>query len=149
MFSSFNDQNKKKQVLLVQTLNKETLIPNSDVRQVSVIDYKDVWDFDAEDFTFTTSLDDSKLLIYHSLPTSSGKPETYRISVFDTKVQLLWSNDITLEYSNKLFRIDDLSVSNNGEVFVLGLHFKDKVFLIMSIMCCHMEMMELLRRTFK
>ena len=47
--------------------------------------------------------------------------------VFDKEIEEVWSNEITIPYSDELFSLQNYKVANTGDVFILGKLYQDKV----------------------
>ena len=125
LFSSYNDPKEKKNKLFVQTVNKKNLTLNEDRKIAADIGYKSL----KNDGTFgqKLSLDSSKLLVWYDLPYKYRQPERFGLKVYDDDFKLLWQKDIQLPYSDQLFEVKSYKVDGEGNVFILGRVFKDKL----------------------
>jgi hypothetical protein len=79
------------------------------------------------DFQYRMSRDNSKLMIYYQLPFKKKDYETYGFQVYDLTMKKLWQNEYTLPYIDGLFGTDKVSVDDQGNAYVLGKLYKDKV----------------------
>jgi len=121
-FTSFANQAKKKNYLFYQTLN-ERLIPSKKLVKISEVD---ALNKDRKgDFNLETSRDSSKILVYSQLPYQRKEPERFSLQVFNDSLGLLWEKNIVLPYSDKLFSVEEYQVDNQGDVYLLGILYKD------------------------
>ncbi len=118
LFSSLLDKDLQKKLLFVETVDKTSLTPNGDTRKIGEIDYDRKRN--SGSFGFKLSDDTSKVLIYYTLPYKEREAEKFGIQVFDTKMNQLWEEKITLPYANELFSLDSYQVDNEGNVVLLG-----------------------------
>lgn len=127
LFSSFRNQKLKKKFLFVQTVDNNTLKPNNDLKKISEIDYKGYSKYNSGTFNLEYSNDSSRVLVYYHLPYDKGENEKFGIHVFDNKFELLWEKEITLPFEEELFTFEDFEVSNDGDVYLLGILFNEKM----------------------
>ena len=127
LFSSFNNQKDKTNYLFYQTMDKKALKPNLDIKKIAEISSEKGSRYNAGSFSYEISGDSSKLLIYYELPYQSGEKEKFGFKVYDPSMNELWTKDITLPYEDKLFGIEDYEIDNKGNVYILGILYKDKV----------------------
>lgn len=126
LFTSYLDQKTKRNILYVQTINKTTLLPNSDIKKIVDIDYAGERKSNSGDFTFTLSRDFSKLLVFYNLPFEKGAKDKFGFSVFDNTMNPIWSKNVTLPYNDELFDIERQKVDNQGNVYLLNTVYKEK-----------------------
>jgi hypothetical protein len=126
LFSSFRNQKQKKNYLFVQTINKNTLQPAGKPKKIAEIDYSGKLKYNSGEFHYEISRDSSKVLIYYKTPFDKGENEKFGFNVFDSEFTMLWHKEVTLPYKEELFDVEDYEVSNNGNVYLLGLIYKDK-----------------------
>lgn len=125
LFTSILDNKIKKNKLYFQTINKKSLMPNDDLRMISVLDYGGRGKKSSGDFSYTMSRDDSKFLLYYALPFKKNKREEYGFHVFDEDMNLLWEKQIDSPFEEGLFQIESYAVDNSGDVYLLGTEFYD------------------------
>ena len=124
LLTSFNNQAKKKNYLFYQKIS-DRLNPSNDVNYLAEIDTRNKVQeglFDIE-----ISQDSSKVLVYNELPYKRNTPERFAFRVFDHQFNPIWNKDITLPYNDGNFVIEKYSIDNDGNVFLLGVLFKDRV----------------------
>ncbi len=119
LFTSFNNQAKKKNFLFAQKMSKIRLQPEKKLTYIAEIDTKNK--YREGSFHFHICRDSSKLLIYNQLPDQKNKPERFTIRVFDKQLNPLWDKNITLPYDDDLFTVEDYRIDNNGNVYFLGI----------------------------
>ncbi len=127
LFTSFPDQKTKNNRLFVQPVDKQSLLAdNNNKRQLAEINYEGNSKKNSGSFSFRTSNDSSKVLIFYSLPYNYNDPEKFGFMVVDKEMNLLWKKDITLPYRDELFDIETIKVDNYGNAYVLGLLYMDR-----------------------
>lgn len=126
MFTSFANQRTKLNTLFVQPVNKQTLMPdNTKKRKLTEINYEGNSRRNSGSFSFRLSQDSSKVLIFYALPFDYRDPEKFGLVVMDNNLNVMWQKDITLPYRDELFDVESFKVDNYGNVYLLGLLFKD------------------------
>lgn len=128
VFSSFQNNKDKKHYLFVRNYNTTTDALVNNAKLIADLDYSGYSKFKNTKFTMEVSPDSSKVLIFYSLVNKNSEVLRSGISVFDAQMNLLWKNDnVTAQFSKGYFEFMKFKVSNNGEVFLLGQHFEEKV----------------------
>jgi hypothetical protein len=125
LFSSADNRHDKSNTLYVQTVDKNSLKPNDDVKSICSITYESKRNDGS--FSCRVSRDSSKLLIYYQLPYKKKDYEQYGFQAYDLNLKKLWENEVTLPYMDQLFSVDKVSVDDEGNAYVLGKLYKDKV----------------------
>ncbi len=126
LITSFHNEAKKKNYLFRQKIHNTRLTTSErDLELISEIDTRST----LRDGTFDIILskDSSKLLIYNKLPTKNREAERFNLKVYDDAFGLMWSKDITLPYDDRVFRVEEYRVDRTGNVYLLGVIFKDGV----------------------
>lgn len=77
-------------------------------------------------FEIRTSKDSTKLLVYANPPYERKENEKFHIQVFTRDHELLWEKKVILPYTDKYFNLIGRSITNDGDVFVLGYATPDK-----------------------
>ena len=126
VFSSFKNRKLKRNFLFVQTINKKTLLPNNDLVKIAEIDYKKHSKYNAGGYHLRISCDSSKVLVYYDLPYKKNEKEKFGFHVFDNNMNQIWEKKVKLPYTDKLFEIQNYKVNNGGNVYLLGIKYKDK-----------------------
>lgn len=126
LITSFHNEAKKKNYLFQQKIHNTRLTTGErDLKMVSEIDTRSTLRDGV--FDIVQSKDSSKLLIYNKLPTKNREAEQFNLRVYDDNFDLMWERDITLPYDDRVFRLEEYRVDRDGNVYVLGVVFKDGV----------------------
>ncbi len=70
-------------------------------------------------FDFCVSDDSTKFLVYAQAQTEKEDNPKFVFDVYSTDMVKLWEKIVTLPYKERMVKIYDYSVSNNGDVFIL------------------------------
>ena len=125
LLTSFNNQAHKANYLFVQEINKKSLTLSKKLRKVGETPAKDK--YREGKFNFDISRDSSKVLVYSGLPYKKKEAEKFSLQVFDNEFEELWKKNITLPYNDSQFSLEKYVVDNDGNVYLLGVLFEDKV----------------------
>ncbi|MGB1042069.1 MAG: hypothetical protein ACPGU6_01630 [Tenacibaculum sp.] len=80
-----------------------------------------------KDFQGNMSFSESGKYNVFNIDSSDKKNEHHSIKVFDENFDKLWEKEFELPYTDKRFKLQDVKVSDEGDVFVLGkVHPKKK-----------------------
>jgi hypothetical protein len=126
VFYSYQNTKEKKNILLVDEIDKKTLQPKNEKRKLGEIDYAGNSKRNSGNFSFKISRDSSKVLVFYSLPDTHGDPEAFGFNVLDNTLSSIWEKNVTIPYKNGLFDTESVRVDNNGNVYLLGLLYKEK-----------------------
>lgn len=77
-------------------------------------------------FTIHTSKDSTLLLVYADPPYERKEKEKFEVMVMDRAHNLVWEKSVVLPYTDKYFTLKDVTITNQGDVFVLGFSEPDK-----------------------
>jgi hypothetical protein len=124
LFSSLNQSKTRKNVLYVQRIDKKTLKPEAQVRQVADIDY--TRRNNDGNYGFYISPNKLYALVYYNLPFDKGDPEKFAFTVMDKNMEVVWHKDVKLPYNDELFNVEDFIVDNQGNVHILGIVYRGK-----------------------
>jgi hypothetical protein len=122
VLSYFYNEKHEKTYLFAQEINKSTLSLAKDMVKIAEQDQKNNDKSDV--FTVAMSRDSSKLLVLNRQPNAQNQQE-FSLSVFDSEFKEVWSRETKLPYSRKSFGIEDYQVDNEGNVYLLGIIYKD------------------------
>lgn len=125
VFGSYKNKSTKKNMLFVQSINKNTLKPNGDFKKVGEVDYEGNRKSNSGDFNVKLSRDTSKLMVYYNLPYEQHENEKFGFHVLDSKLNFIWEKEVSLPYEDGLFGVEDFKVDNKGNVHVLGVVFNE------------------------
>lgn len=109
----------------MRALDKKTLKAAENKIKLASIDYGGKSKTNSGNYNVRLSRDSSKVLIFYTLPYKSGEPEKFGFHVYDAGMKEIWHQDITLPYKDRLFDIETFKVDNDGNVYLLGLLYKD------------------------
>ncbi len=123
LFTSFKNRKKKTHYLFAQSISKKSLKPRKDMVVVSQVPTRRQGGLGTFDIDF--SRDSSKFVVLSQLPYQTNTPEKYKIKVMNSSLEEEWTEDITLPYKDEAFSIEKFGVDNEGNVFILGLIYKD------------------------
>ncbi|NRB46719.1 MAG: hypothetical protein HRU41_03525 [Saprospiraceae bacterium] len=123
LFTSFNNQVKKKNYLFYQKVSHR-LMPSRDIVKIGEIDTRSK--YREGDFDLVLSRDSSKVLIYNQLPYQKNEPERFTLRVFDDQLNEEWTRDITLPYNDDVFEIEEYRVDKEGNVYLLGVIYQER-----------------------
>lgn len=127
LFTSFADNGDKNHKLFVQSVNKQNLMTSRDDMEIANIDYKGKRKKNSGAYMFRVSRDSTRIFVFCTLPFEKNESERFALKVFDQTMKLLWQKDVDLPYTDELFSLEDLSVDDAGNVYLLGKVFYDKV----------------------
>ena len=124
LFTSFNNQAKKKNFLFYQKLSSR-LQPSRNLVMISEVEAPNK--AKEGSFNLVISSDSSKVLLYSQLPYQKRDPERFALNVFDNQMNKLWSRDIILPYTDQQFAIEDYRIDKEGNVYIMGVLYVDGV----------------------
>jgi hypothetical protein len=126
LFSSFQNHDHKKTYLFVQTIDKNTLKPNSQYKKIAEIDYANESKYKQASFNFSLSPNQKKVLIYYSLLNKHNGILGNGFEVLGDNMETIWSlKNIPTPATSGVFSFKEYKVDNQGEVFILGRTYKD------------------------
>ena len=124
LLTSFNNQAKKKNYLFYQKLSPR-FKPAKEPVYLAEIDTRNKVQEGL--FDLTVSEDSSKVLVYNELPPKKNTPQQFAFRVFDNNFNPVWEKEVILPYNDNNFVIEEYRIDNDGNVFLLGVLFQDKV----------------------
>ncbi|MEO0470369.1 MAG: hypothetical protein AAF206_12155, partial [Bacteroidota bacterium] len=71
-------------------------------------------------FRIRVSTNENNLLVFTRTSLSGGDPESYRLAVYSENLVERWKSSMTLDHKSRQFKIEDVRLNNQGEVFVSG-----------------------------
>lgn len=126
-FTGFQNESHKKHYLFVQSINKETLEVENNVKKIGEIDYSGIRKYNNTFFEYDMSPDSSKLMIYYNVQDDDGLILRHGMYVYTSRFEKLWENKyLTLGKEGGVFNYRDFSVDNNGDVFIITRKFENQ-----------------------
>lgn len=124
LLTSFNNKAKETNFLFYQTLSSR-FTPSKKLNKIAEINTGS-WlregSYDVE-----ISKDSSRVLVYGQLPYKRNEAEKFTLNVFDENFEPVWNKEITLPYSDELLAVQEYKVDDQGNVYLLGKLYYDKV----------------------
>ncbi len=125
LFTSQRDQSNKEKILYASQIDKSTLRPKGDPVELAAISYRNRSNDGFYDYGL--SRDSSKLLIYHSTPYEGNSEEQFGMSVYDDRMNLLWTKNVQLPFKDRLYDVERYKVDNQGNAYLLGIVYRGQV----------------------
>lgn len=126
LFESNVDKDAKKNVLYMRTVNKKTMAAEGKRKKVSELDYESKRKVGG--FDYRISREEEKLMIINFPPPADKEAnDRYELTICDSTLNIVWSKKIELPYQNTLFYPSKWIVDDEGNAYVLGKLYKDKV----------------------
>ncbi len=126
LFTSFLNQ-KRENVLNVQLMKPKSLQLSSNYKEVHRLSFAGYGKNNSGSYGFKMSSDSTKLLVFYNLPYQKNANEKFGFKVFDQHLKPIWEKEIELPYTDELFNLERIQVDNEGNLFILGRVFKNKV----------------------
>jgi hypothetical protein len=126
LFYSCPNPQAKKNVLFARQVNKTTLLPEGEKKKIGEIDISGGSRYNRGDFNFRISRDSSKVAVFYALPYNDDEPQALGFNVLDDNLNSIWEKQTQLPYKDELFDVESYKVDNKGNVYLLGLVYKDK-----------------------
>lgn len=126
LLSSLKQRDSKKHQYFVQSIDKKSLQPQADSRQIGEIEYRSFKHFNAGDFWYEKSKDKSKILIAYNMPYEKKGKEKFGFRVFDNDFNELWHKQVELPYTDQLFSVLSYTVDNSGNTYIIGKLYDEK-----------------------
>jgi hypothetical protein len=136
LLSSYANKTQKKNFLFCQKVDKKTLLARGELRKIADVatDTKGFSLFrmmtankDEGSFSTIPSSDSSKLLVVALAPFDKGDPEKFDLTVLNEDMQVVWDKSITMPYNDELWEFSSYRLDNDGDVYVVGKLYKDRV----------------------
>jgi hypothetical protein len=126
MFYSYSDKKTKKNTLFVKEIDKASLKPKTETKEIGEIDFTGKRKKNSGSFFYRVSRDSSKILVVYSLPYDEDQPAKFGFHVLDHQLNSIWEKQVTLPYQDELFDIKSFRIDNIGNAYLLGLVYKEK-----------------------
>lgn len=126
VFTTLLDNKSKVNTLFAQSIDKKTLNLRNDIKIIARNSYEGNSKRKSGDYLFGRSRDSSKVLIYYQINEKKNEFEQFGFHVFNNSMELLWEREISMPYAANLFAIEEFEITNQGNIFLLGYHKKDR-----------------------
>jgi hypothetical protein len=113
VLKNITDLNTKMNSLVIEEIDKTSLYPEGISKTLTEFSFEEGSKKNTGDFSVNMSNDSSKLLVYCRYPYEKGSSKKFGLHVFDTELNEIWQNDITLPYNEELFELRDFSIGND------------------------------------
>lgn len=125
LFASYYNKEKDRNFLFAQILDERAnqITPLKEVDHIAADKKRN-----SGSFWFTTSQDSSKILLHRNEPYEKGSAEKFAFKVFDMELNELWHRNVMLPYKEELFAVENYTVDNNGNVYILGQLYQESRF---------------------
>ncbi len=126
VFYSKMDKQRKSNDLFYVTLSQRDLSTLQEETKVFGLTYSTKRNLG--NFDIALSRDSTKLLAFANTPSkrARGARDEVSVVVMDQNFDVIWKDELTIPYADKDFAISDYDVDNNGNVYILGKHYKQK-----------------------
>ncbi len=120
-FSSSYNREEKYEEIYVQSVGREDLQMQNDIRQIATVaNTPQVLDTKV-DFAF--SRDSSFILVYTNSQSRKKDPDRFGIYVFDRNMEPLWNKEVVLPIRESQFQVADFIVDDYGNVYLIAKHY--------------------------
>ena len=111
---AYNRRDDKKYLLL------QVFDENGNPKELKLVESVDSRRRNHGNFRIQFSEDRTNFMIFSSPTNSVRQPERFAISVYGADLQLNWSKDIQLDILDRYVNINDVDLSNSGEVYLIA-----------------------------
>lgn len=126
LFSAFQNEQHQKHYLFVQSIDKETLLPGDDLKNIGEIDYSGINKYYDTHFHQELSPDSSKILVYYNLVNKNNENLRYGMYVFSDEMELIWKKEnVVPEIAEGVFSFQRFRIDNEGNVYLKGTNYTD------------------------
>jgi len=119
----YNNRKKQLKELYLHKLNKTSLKLSSKGKKVSeTVRKSSNW---VGEFAYSFSPDSSKILFIEEERQKNREKKKLGFKVYDKDLSKVWTRSIVLPYKEKLFDVENYSVDNKGNAYVLGVKYNE------------------------
>jgi hypothetical protein len=119
VFCSFANRKLDKRFLFLQRVNATSLQLEGALQKIAELSF--VKRYRAGSFGYTFSRDSSHVMIYANTELKKNEPEKYGLYIFDRDFEPVWDKEVTLPYTESQFEVQDFTLDNDGNAFILGI----------------------------
>lgn len=124
-FKMNTNKETKTQNLLAEEINKKTMVSKGHLKKIAEIQYEK--NNNKGTYNLEPSPDERYLMVIENIPVEKEENEKFNVVMCDRDLNLVWKKDIELPYINSLFLHEDNFLDEEGNLYVLGKLYKDKV----------------------
>ena len=125
VFKSNIDKHTKTNTLLAQEVNKKSLTETGPLKKITEFQFEKRRD--RGDFLMIASPSEKYMMIVEVIPTDKEENEQFNVVMLDSTLKQVWRKNIQLPYLNSLFFRNNFICDDDGNFYVLGKLYKDKV----------------------
>ena len=126
MFTSYLNRDREN-VLEAQLMRPQTLQFSSNQKEIHRLSFEGYAKNNSGTYGFNMSPDSTKLLVFYNLPYERSAEEKFGFKVYDQFLKPIWEKEITLPYTDELFKLRQLRLDNAGNLYVIGKVFRGRV----------------------
>ncbi|HQW21946.1 MAG TPA: hypothetical protein PLI47_01510 [Bacteroidia bacterium] len=125
MFKTNVDKDTKTTTLYAEEVNSKNMTSKGKLKKLSEITYEKRRDKGG--FSIVYSPSETYMMVIESIPTDKEENEQFNVAILDSSLNLIWRKNLELPYLNTLFFRQKFIVGDDGNFYVLGKLYKDKV----------------------
>lgn len=121
---SKSSKKEKTSTLYSQWVDKNSLTLQGTAKLLATMPYQNM--FKSGSFRYVISPDKNKLCVIKLPYGEKDANQVYDATMYDENLTSEWTKNFTLPYADNLFTIEQFSIDNSGNFYVLGVLYKDK-----------------------
>lgn len=125
VFKSNIDRKTKTKTLYSEEINKKTMTATGKLNKITEIQYEKR--SDKGFFMMIPSPSDNYMMIVEGIPTDKEENDQFNVVMLDSTLKPVWRKNLQLPYVNSLFFRQNFICDDEGNFYVLGKLYKDKV----------------------
>ncbi len=119
------DKKTKTTTLYAEEINTKTMSVKGKKKKLSDITYEKRRDKGG--WSTVTSPSENYLMVIEGIPTEKEENEQFNVVMLDSSLNQVWRKNLELPYLNTLFYRQEFMVDDDGNFYVLGKLYRDKV----------------------
>jgi hypothetical protein len=124
LFSAFQNDKHQKHYLFVQTIDKESLATDANMKMIGEIDFSDINKYYSTYFHHEVSPDSSKVLVYYNVVNKKNENLRYGMYVYTSAMELVWkAENVSPDITEGVFSYQKFRVDNQGNVYLQGTNY--------------------------
>lgn len=125
IFKSAIDKKTKTKTLYAQEVNKKTMAETGPLLTITEFQYEKRRDKGF--FQMVASPSDNHMMVIEGIPVEKEENEQFNVVMLDANMKPVWKKKIELPYQNTLFIRQEMKCDDQGNFYVLGKLYKDKL----------------------